>query len=183
MAGILAFFSPAPAATQEAWSLVLIPLLTDFNGHAGLDHHQPSRSIVLSANSPSGQPNNFERITAEGSHAAFSNVVGLNNDLLIATARDDGQGMSRGGFKPGEVFASTGAPGMIVRLSSDGATVQNPWVVLPGESGTISGLHVDRTGVFGGNLLVLTTSGRIWRVAAAGTATLLVNLGSVRPPS
>jgi RHS repeat-associated protein len=179
-AAILGFFNPAMAAavTQETWSVVLTPLTTEFKDHVGLDYHQPSRSILLSANSLTGQPNSFDTIAAGGGHAAFSNVVGLKDDLLVATARDDGQGMSLGGFRPGEVFASASAPGVIVHISSDGATVRNPWAVLPGESGMISGLHVDRTGVFGGNLLVLTSSGGVWRVPASGMATRLASLGA-----
>ena len=43
--------------------------------------------------------------------------------------------------------------------------VDNPWIVLPGEPGLLRGsLHLDRTGVFGGDLIVVTTTGGVWRV-------------------
>src|SRR6185369_6033282 len=127
--------------------------------------------LLLSANTPTGQPNNFEAIAADGSRAAFSNVAGLSGDLLIASTRDEGLGMSRGGFPAGDLFTSTGMPGAIARINASGATVQNPWVTLPNETGAISGLSFDRTAVFGGDLLAVTTSGGVWRVNAAAEAT------------
>ncbi|HEX7152060.1 MAG TPA: RHS repeat-associated core domain-containing protein [Thermoanaerobaculia bacterium] len=167
----------ATLTPQENWNVVLTPVATEFHGHTGLDHHQPSRKLLLSANTPAGQPHSFELLAGDGGHAAFSNVAGLQGDVLVATARDDGQGMSRGGFQPGTVFATTGLNGVIARISADGASVQNPWVVLPNE-GAITGLHLDRTGVFGGDLLVVTAGGGVWRVNATATPTRLAALGT-----
>ena len=64
----------------------------------------------------------------------------------------------------------------IARVNASGATVQNPWVTLPGETGGIGGLYLDRTGVFGGDLLVVTTTGGVWRVNAAAEATKVASL-------
>ncbi|HEU4796386.1 MAG TPA: hypothetical protein VFT02_12190, partial [Pyrinomonadaceae bacterium] len=124
-------FLRATLTPQDNWSVVLTPASTEFKEYAGLDYHHPTRKLLLSANNPGGQPNNFETVGADGSHSAFSNVAGLTGDILIATARDEGQGLSRGGFVSGEVFTTTGVPGSIARLNSSGATVQNPWVTLP----------------------------------------------------
>ncbi|HZB44130.1 MAG TPA: hypothetical protein VE360_02745, partial [Pyrinomonadaceae bacterium] len=158
---------------------MLTPLPTAFNQHTGIDHHQPANKLIVAANSPAGQPHNFELIAADGAHAAFSNVAGLSGEPRIAAARDDGQGRSRGGFAPGEMFAGTGLPGVIARVSADGSAVQNPWVTLPGETGLFSGgLYVDRTDVFGGDVIAVTTSGGVWRVSADGQTTLLTNLGT-----
>ena len=45
-------------------------------------------------------------------------------------------------------------------------------MVLPGENGLLRGqLQLDRTGVFGGDLLVTTTAGHLWRVTSAGEPT------------
>ena len=167
----------AAVTPQENWNVVLTPVVTEFHGHTGLDHHQPSRKLLLSANTPAGQPHSFELLASDGGHATFSNVAGLQGDVLVATARDDGQGLSRGGFQPGTLFASTGAAGAVARISADGATVQNPWVVLPGET-AITGLHLDRTGTFGGDLLVVTASGGVWRVSASATPARLAALGT-----
>jgi hypothetical protein len=169
------------AAPLENWNVVLLPVNSEFHDPTGLDDHQPSRKLVLSANASTGDPNSFELIAGDGSHSGFSNVAGLQGEVLVATARDDGQGVSRGGFPPGTLFASTGAPGTpaaIARLSADGAAVQNPWVVLPDESGPVTGLHVDRTGVFGGDLIAVTAAGGVWRVGSTGTPARLAALGT-----
>src|SRR6185369_14754571 len=124
------------------------------------------------------QPNNFELIQAEGPHASFSNVSGVSGELKLATARDDGFGVSLAGFKPGELFTTTDAPGVIARIASDGGTVQNPWATLAGETGLVTGLYVDRTGIYGGDVIAVTTSGGIWRINATGVATQVALLGT-----
>ncbi|HEX6625223.1 MAG TPA: hypothetical protein VF064_16035, partial [Pyrinomonadaceae bacterium] len=165
--------------TTDSFGIVLTPLPTVFNRHTGIDHHQPANKLIVAANSPTGQPHNFESIAADGTHAAFSNVAGLSGEPRIAAARDDGQGRSRGGFAPGEMFAGTGLPGVIARVSADGSSVRNPWVTLPDETGLFSGgLYVDRTDVFGGDMIAVTTSGGVWRISADGQPTLLTNLGT-----
>jgi RHS repeat-associated protein len=165
----------AALSPQENWNVVLTPVVTEFHDHAGLDHHQPSRKLILSANTAAGESHSFELLAGDGGHSAFSNVAGLQGEVLVAAARDDGQGLSRGGFQPGTLFASTGTAGVVARISADGASVQNPWVVLPDE-GQITGLHLDRTGVFGGDLLVVTATGGVWRVSAAATPVRLAAL-------
>jgi len=162
---------------QDNWTVVLTPVSGEFKDYVGLDYHQPSKKLLLSANSPTGQPNNFELIAADGTRSVFSNVAQLSGGLLIATTRDEDQGMSRGGFFAGELLTSTGVPGVIARVNASGASVQNPWVTLPDEIG-LGGLYVDRTGVFGGDLIVVTTLGGVWRVNSAGGATKLASLGT-----
>ena len=172
----LVTFLRATFTPQENWNVVLTPVNGEFKDYVGLDYHASSRKLLLSANSPGGLPNNFEAVAADGSRAAFSNVAALNGELLIATSRDEGQGMSRGGFPAGELFTTTGVTGAIARVNASGATVQNPWVTLTGETGAISGLYLDRTGVYGGDLLAVTSTGGVWRVNAAAEATKIAGL-------
>ena len=172
----LVAFLRATFTPQEQWNVVLTAVSAEFKDYAGVDYHASSRKLVLAANTPGGQPHNFETVAADGSRAAFSNVAELDGALLIATSRDEGQGMSRGGFPAGELFTTTGVVGVIARVSASGATVQNPWVTLPGETGSIGGLYLDRTGVYGGDLLAVTTTGGVWRVNAAAEATQVANL-------
>ena len=67
-------------------------------------------------------------------------------------------------FAAGTFFTGNGVDGQITRISPDGSTILNPWVDLPGGgNGLMRGsLHVDRTGVWGGDLLAVTTSGQVW---------------------
>ncbi|MET0645080.1 MAG: RHS repeat-associated core domain-containing protein [Pyrinomonadaceae bacterium] len=173
--GLLAYVNAA-LAPQENWNIVLTPIGTEFHNHTGLDYHQPNKKLLVSANSPSGSPNNFELLAADGGHSAFSNVAGLNDDVLVAAARAASQVAGAGGFQPGTLFTTTGVAGAVARIDHDGATVQNPWVMLPTGEGLITGLHVDRTGVFGGDLLVVTAGGGVWRVNASATPTRLAKL-------
>jgi hypothetical protein len=162
---------------QDNWTVVLTPVSGEFKDYVGLDYHQPSKKLLLSANTPTGQPNNFELIAADGTRSAFSNVAGLSGELLTATTRDEDQGMSRGGFFAGELLTSTGVPGVIARVNASGASVQNPWLTLPDET-ALSGLYVDRTGLFGGDLIIVTALGGVWRVNSSGGATKLASLGT-----
>ena len=168
-----------PSLATQSFGIVLTPVNAPFHGSVGISHHQPTNKVLSSTFSPSGQPHNFELIAADGSQTGFTNVAGISGELRIAIARDDGQGISMGGFAPGEVFTGTDVAGVIARIRADGSAIQNPWVVLPDEAGSLNGgLHVDRTGVFGGDLIAVTTIGSVWRVSASGQATQLANLGT-----
>ncbi len=176
---ILGLAAAVGVAAQSALGVNLTQITTGFNGLIGIDHHAPTNQVLVSVFYPTGQPYNFELVAADGTHAQFSAISGLTNEIKIATARDDGGGMSIGGFPAGEFFTGSGVPGEIVRVSPDGAVVQNPWVTLPGETGLLRGsLHVDRTGVYGGDLIVVTTSGKVWQVDSAGNSTQLASLGT-----
>ncbi len=169
----------APAAPQSSsFGVELTALNTAFTNHFGIDYHQRTRKVVVSANANAGQPNNFELIQADGAHANFSNVSGVSGALKIATARDDGFGVSLAGFKPGDLFTSTDAPGVVARVASDGSSVQNPWATLTGETGLVTGLYVDRTGIYGGDVIAVTTTGGIWRINSTGIATQVALLGT-----
>jgi RHS repeat-associated protein len=156
----------------------LVPISTGFNNAVGADYHQPTNQVVVSVNYSSGLPHNFELVSANGTHTQFSNIKGLTDEVYIAAARDEGGGRSIGGFQAGEMFTGSGVGGVIVRISPDGTQVLNPWVRLPGENGLLRGqLYIDRTGIFGGDLIVATTTGNIWRVSSAGAASRLANVG------
>src|SRR5215207_4514327 len=117
----LVTFLRATFTPQEDWNVVLTPVAAEFKDYSGLDYHHSSRKLLLSANTPGGQPHNFEAVAADGSKSAFSNVAGLSGELLIATSRDEGEGLSRGGFVAGELFTTTAVPGAIARVNASGA--------------------------------------------------------------
>ena len=153
---------PVPAIKFTAIS-------TTFNSPIGIDYHEPTRSVVMSVNYSAGTPLNFERVQADGMHQPFSNVSGFTDEVKIATARSG----NPGGFVAGDLFVGNGVDGQIVRITAGGNTVMNPWVDLPGDNnGLMRGsLFVDRWGVLGGDLVVVTTNGQVWRITAAGVPT------------
>ncbi len=157
-------------------TLLLIGISTAFNSPIGIDFHQPTNSVVLSVNYlTGGMPQNFDRILADGSHAPFSTYSGLTEEVKIATARPG----NLGGWEPGTLFTGNGIDGQIVQISADGSVIQNPWVDLPGDNnGLMRGsLYVDRTAIFGGDLIVVTSLGQVWRVTKAGVATPIATPG------
>ncbi len=165
-----------PSAHAQGPSPVdLIPISTEFNSLIGIDHHAPTDRVVVSVNYATGQPYNFELVAWDGSRTQFSEIAGLTEEIKIGTVW---QSDCTGGFEPGELFTGTGVPGEIARISSDGSQIQRPWVSLPGEDGLMrGGLFQDRFCVFDGDLLVVTTTGGVWRIDADGQAERLAALG------
>jgi Mg-chelatase subunit ChlD len=130
----------------------------------------------MSVNYPSGMPHNFELVQANGRRNRFSTISGLTEELKLATVR---QSDCLGGFRVGELYSASGRPGVIVKISPDGRTIRNPWVTLPGEDGLLRGsLFQDRYCAMGGDLVVVTTTGGVWRVTSAGVALQLADLGT-----
>jgi hypothetical protein len=161
-----------PRSDAPTPTITLIHISTAFNQPVGIDFHEPTSTIVMSVHYPEGAPYNFERVLSDGTHVQFSTVSGLTDEVKIATARAGGV------FPAGEFFVGNGVDGEITRISSDGLTITNPWVSLSGDdNGLMRGsLYVDRTGVWGGDLIAVTTNGQIWRIDATATATQIADL-------
>jgi hypothetical protein len=148
---------------------------TTFNSPIGIDFHEPTNTVVMSVNYPSGMPYNFERINQNGTHTPLSTYSGMTDEVKVATARSG----NVGGFITGTVFTGNGKDGEIVRISANGSVINDPWVSLGLGNGLMRGsLYVDRTGVFGGDLIVVTTTGAVWRVTSGGVAKKLVDIAT-----
>lgn len=156
-------------------TVVFTAISTPFNNPIGIDYHEPTHSVVMSVNYPSGAPLNLERVQLDGTHVPFSDFRGQTEEVKIATVRAGGVG----GFVPGDLFVGNGVDGEIARVSADGTTVANPWVSLPGTgNGLMRGaMYVDRTGVLGGDLIVVTDAGELWRVTSSAVPTRLAAVG------
>ncbi|MFO0569284.1 MAG: hypothetical protein U0263_26740 [Polyangiaceae bacterium] len=103
-------------------TLTFTGISTTFNSPIGIDYHEPTKSVVVSVNYPTGAPSGFERIELDGKHQQFSSLSGLTEEVKIATARSG----NPGGFTPGDLFVGNGIDGQIVRITNDGNTVVNP---------------------------------------------------------
>ena len=166
-----------PRSDLPTPTLTLVGISTVFNSPVGIDVHEPTNTVVMSVHYPSGNPSTLERVGADGTHTEFSTLAGLTEEVKIATARTG----NPGGFTPGDLFVGNGVDGQIVRVFADGSGFDNPWVDLPGEgNGLMRGsLYVDRTGVFGGDLVVCTTTGQLWRIDVNAQPTLVANVPGV----
>lgn len=164
------------AATASGGEIFFEPLVgVPFNTPIGIDFHEPTNSLVMSVNYPSGSPYNFERIELNGNNVQFSAFSGATNEVKIATVQSIG---NPGGFTVGDLFTGNGIDGQIMRVTNNGLTVINPWVDLPGAgNGLMRGsLYIDRTGVFGGDLIAVTTAGEVWRIDKDGNADKLADV-------
>jgi len=167
----LVFFSFTISYATPAFALELTPVSTPFATPIGIDHYEPTNEVVITVNYPTGFPENFKLVASNGDQTPFSAVSGLTDEVKIATVRSGGIG----GFTVGDLFTGNGIDGEIVRITDGGLTVFNPWVSLPGDgNGLLRGsLYIDRTGVFGGDLIAVTTAGEVWRIDSSGSSTLI----------
>ena len=156
-----------------AYVLELTPFST-VTGAVGIDWYEPADAMLVSVNGPSGSPRNFSLVNpTTGAVSPFSALAGLPGEIKLATVKS---GTCMGGFTFDQVFAGNGTPGQIMKMVTGGTTVTNPWVVLPGETGHIRGLYQDRHCAVGGDLVVVTSAGGIWRVTSAGVPTLVTRV-------
>jgi len=153
------------SAAAGAGPITFTQVPTVFNNPVGIDYHEPTGQLALSVNYPTGSPLNFELVQPNGTHVPFSTASGFTDEVKIATVRSG----NMGGFTTGDLFTGNGVDGQIARISADGSSV-SVFADLPGlGNGLMRGsLHVDRTGVFGGDLIAVTTEGQVWRVNSAG---------------
>ena len=153
------------------FAITLTEISTGFPSPIGIDHHEEGAidKVAISVNYPTGNPHSLRLVAADGSQAQFSALSGVGDEIKIATVRAG----NTGGFTAGDLFVGNGVDGQIVRITNNGATVINPWVSLSGAgNGLIRGsLYVDRTGVYGDDLIVVTTLGEVWRINFDGTTT------------
>ncbi|MCB9497726.1 MAG: putative Ig domain-containing protein, partial [Fibrobacteria bacterium] len=150
---------------------------TPFNAAIGIDYQESTNNLIMSVNyGTGGSPYNLEKVLPDGTHVQFSGLSGLTDELKIAVVRRG----NRGGFQTGDLFTGNGIDGEIVHVSEDGSVVENPWVSLPGTgNGLMRGsLAVDPFGSWGGDLVVVTTSGEVWRITSSKEATKLASVNT-----
>jgi hypothetical protein len=83
--------------------------------------------------------------------------------------------LGQGGFASGDVYAGSGADGKIYQFSNSGSS-QSLFATLPGAAGTVRQIFFDPGSSFGGDMLVTTTSGNIYKVNSSGAATLVASV-------
>ena len=103
-----------------------------------------------------------------GSVAKFGNPLPSGSGEIVL-----GSSQGQGGFGNGDVFA--GANGTIYHYANSGGA---PTVFSTPGGGTIRGIQFDNAGgLYGGQMLVTTSSGNVYRINSAGVATLLASTG------
>jgi hypothetical protein len=157
--------------TNVFWKVANLPT------PVGLDYHPGLNSLVASITpDPNFNPTNFVRIDTNGVSywATATNLwVPVTVGIVKATAN---------GFNLGDMFYGTlnPAPYEVGWLSADGSQCTNTWAWLDSSVNNqqaASGLYLDRSGVFGGDLIIATggdfsvmggPNSAVFRVSAAG---------------
>lgn len=106
-----------------------------------------------------------------GSVAQFgSPIPGASAEVVI------GASLGNGGFAVGDIYAGSEANAQIYHYANSGGS-PSLFATLPGGAGAVRQIFFDPGSSFGGNMLVTTTSGNIYKVNTSGTATLLASVG------
>jgi len=84
--------------------------------------------------------------------------------------------LGQGGFATGDIYAS-GANTNIYKYANSGGA-PSLFATLPGEAGASRQIFFDPGSSFGGDMIVTTTSGRIYTVNSSGAVNLLANIGA-----
>jgi len=175
------------AATNKICRELFVQVVERPQGSIGIDYYpvQGDEGLLISDNFwSSGNPCNFTRIfRANGQVLAnqWSSVTGLPDEIKVVTAKSSVANFQQGdmffGYKPSNGDTRIG------RICAGGSTADLAWAVLSGETSPVhGGLHIDQTGLFDHDLIVVTggdpgQGGSVWRIKSnpdhsSGTKTL-----------
>ncbi|MGI8965330.1 MAG: Calx-beta domain-containing protein [Limisphaerales bacterium] len=170
------------SSTLTIHDTIVFEPVVSINRPVGIDYHEPLKSLIVSYNYSSGDQN-FARIYTNG--MASNNLVvtnwtgiqGVGSEVKLATVKN-----SVGGFTTGDTYFCGDTA--IGRISADGTSSNLNWGVL-NDGLSLRGVYVDQTGLFGNNVIAVTTSDTavlgnkgVWRVNAQGQPTLVANINT-----
>lgn len=95
-------------------------------------------------------------------------IPGASGEVVL------GASLGQGGFAKGDIFAASEAGGQIFHVANSGGT---PTLFATVPVGVIRGILFDPGSSFGGDMLVTTNVGRIYKVDSAGNVSLVSDLG------
>ncbi|PYK97949.1 MAG: hypothetical protein DME19_14375 [Verrucomicrobia bacterium] len=164
------------------------------NGPNGIAYHPANSSLIISRSDTSGAEKNFKRIATTGALSDWSTASGLGYTNPNGKQGEIKVGIvqtTANGWTQGDLYFGTGQPDKIGKITADGSSVNTDWATLTnatqlaGDTNFPGGLYIDQTGVFGGDLVVVThrdtggtlgTGGGVWRVSASTNATRVAQL-------
>ena len=107
-----------------------------------------------------------------GSVQPFGVVPGAGGETVVAAS------LGQGGFASGNIFAGSGANGQLYQFGNGGGAA-SPFATLGCSPNCgVRSIFFDPGSSFGGNMLVTTTTGQIYRVSSGGVATQIANIGA-----
>jgi hypothetical protein len=114
-----------------------------------------------------------------GSVAKFGTPLGTGTSVGVQSPGSVGEvvvgaSLGQGGFSVGDIYAGSQANTNIFRYSPNGSS-QSLFATLPTAAGNVRQIFFDPGISFGGNMIVTTSSGNIYKVSSAGTVSLLTS--------
>jgi hypothetical protein len=151
-------------------SIPLLVVKSDLPSAVDVDYHWPSNSLILSVNYGDAFASNFVKLDANLNVTYWSGAKAFGTwEVPMTTATN-----TANGFTNGETWFGTWDPDRVARVRriSAGGLYSSNWVVnLTNEGGCPGGLYIDPTGLFGGDLIVVTgwlldpyLCGGVWRI-------------------
>jgi hypothetical protein len=130
----------------------------------GIDYDPVLNTLLLSANDPTGDPNNYMVIGTNSDGSIFitnwSNVFGVPNEVETAVVKT-----STNNFVKGDVYFADDDQfnGTIDKLSCDGTNWIQDWCDLT-NAGLVTGICIDQTGVFNHDLIAVSDYNTAYRI-------------------
>jgi hypothetical protein len=87
-----------------------------------------------------------------------------------------GASLGQSGFASGDIYVGSGADGDIFHYTANGSS-QSLFATLPSGAGDVRQIFFDPGTSFGGNMLVATTSGNIYKITSGGAISLVASIG------
>lgn len=116
----------------------------------------------------------FQTNLSGGGVAKFGSPLPLSSGAVGEVVV--GVSLGQAGFPTADVYAGSQANSSIYHYANGGGT-PSLFATLPSTAGVVRQIFFDPGSSFGGNMLVTTSSGQIYKVDATGTPTLLANIG------
>jgi hypothetical protein len=116
-----------------------------------------------------------------GAAAKFGTPLGTGTAAGVQSSGSVGEvvvgaSLGQAGFAQGDVYTGSQANGDIFQYNANG-TSQNLFTTLPSGSGGVRQIFFDPGSSFGGDMLVTTMSGNVYKVNSAGSVSLLAAIG------
>jgi hypothetical protein len=116
----------------------------------------------------SGDPRLYQTDLNGMNIKAFGNLPYAGGETVLNVS------VGTGGFPTGDIYAGSGADANVWHFANAGGS---PTLFATGMVGGLRQVIFDNFGLFGGNMIVTTTSGNIYKVNSAGTPTLIASVG------
>ncbi|MCW3098249.1 MAG: hypothetical protein JWL77_3867 [Chthonomonadaceae bacterium] len=164
----------------HAYPVNLIRMATGLNQPVGITSYLPTNQLLVSVNyGTGGVDHNFDLVAANGSRAPFGTTAGIPGEIKLTTIEAPCGGVAAGGFTAGDIFFGNKTTMAIYRIPV-GSTAPVFFAALPtANAGDMISIVADTTGVFGGNLIVVTQVGGVFRITSGGVVTQVTDLSTI----